>query len=55
MTEVKNFAKNYVIKRIQGTTLMAWWVRICLPMQQTWVQTLVQEDSTCLGATEPVL
>ena len=29
-------------------------LRICLSMQGTWVQTLVWEDSTCLGATKPV-
>ena len=29
-------------------------VKICLPMQGTWVQALVQEDSTCRGATKPV-
>ena len=32
---------------------MVQWLRICLPMQGTWVQSLVQEDSTCLGATKP--
>ena len=32
---------------------MAQWLRICLPMQGTWVQSLVQEDSTCLRATKP--
>ena len=25
-----------------------------LPMQETWVQSLIQEDSTCCGATKPV-
>ena len=29
------------------------WIRTCLPMQGTRVQSLVQEDSTCLGATKP--
>ena len=29
-------------------------VKICLPMQGTWVRTLVQEDPTCHGATKPV-
>ena len=28
------------------------WLRIHLPMQGTWVPSLVQEDSTCLGATK---
>ena len=33
---------------------MAQWVRICLPMQGTQIQSLIQEDPTCLGATEPM-
>ena len=35
------------------TSQVAQWIRICLPVQGTWVQSLVQEDSTCLGATKP--
>ena len=34
--------------------LMIQWLVIFLPMQGTWVQSLVWEDSTCLGATKPV-
>ena len=37
------------------TSLVAQWVRIHLPMQGIWVQSLVQEDPTCLKATKPVL
>ena len=37
-----------------GTSLVVQWIRICLPMQETWVWSLVQEDSTCHGATMPV-
>ena len=29
-------------------------IRICLPMQGTRVQSLVQEASTCRGATKPM-
>ena len=36
------------------TSLVAQWLRICLPMQRTRVRALVQEDSTCCGATKPV-
>ena len=36
------------------TSLVAQWIRIHLPMQGTWVQSLVQEDSTCHKATKPV-
>ena len=34
--------------------LVAQWLRICLPMQGTWVQALVWEDPTCCGATGSV-
>ena len=37
-----------------GTSLMVQWIRIHLPMQGTWVQSLVLEDSTCRGAPKPV-
>ena len=32
---------------------MAQWIRICLPVQGTQVQSLVWEDSTCHRATKP--
>ena len=38
----------------QGASLVAQWLRICLPMQGTWVQALVREDPTCRGATKPM-
>ena len=37
-----------------GTSLVAQWLRIRLPMQGTRVQALVQEDPTCRRATKPV-
>ena len=37
-----------------GASLVAQWLRICLPMQGTWVRALVWEDPTCRGATGPV-
>ena len=37
-----------------GASLMAQWLRICLPMQGTRVRALVWEDPTCRGATRPV-
>ena len=39
---------------VRGTSLVAQWLRIRLPMQGTRVQALVQEDPTCCGATKPV-
>ena len=41
-------------KRNTGASLVAQWLRICLPMQGTRVRALVWEDPTCRGATRPV-
>ncbi|KAJ8788750.1 hypothetical protein J1605_005046 [Eschrichtius robustus] len=38
----------------KGASLVAQWLRICLPMQGTRVRALVWEDPTCRGATRPV-
>ena len=40
--------------RTTGTSLVAQWLRIRLPVQGTRVRALVREDPTCRGATEPV-
>ena len=37
-----------------GASLVAQWLRICLPMQGTRVRALVWEDPTCRGATGAV-
>ena len=37
-----------------GASLVAQWLRICLPMQGTQVRALVWEDPMCRGATRPV-
>ena len=39
---------------IRRASLVAQWLRICLPMQGTRVRALVWEDPTCHGATRPV-
>ena len=41
-------------KWIRGASLVAQWLRVCLPMQGTWVRVLVWEDPTCHGAAGPV-
>ena len=44
-----------VLKHCHGwTSPVAQWLRIRLPMQGTWVRSLVQEDPTCCGATKPL-
>ena len=35
-------------------SLVAQWLRVCLPMQGTRVRALVWEDPTCRGATRPM-
>ena len=40
--------------QILGPCLVVYWIRVHLPMQGTWVQSLVQEDPTCRGATKPM-
>ena len=40
--------------RISRASLVAQWLRICLPMQGTRVRALVWEDPTCRGAAGPV-
>ena len=37
-----------------GASLVAQWLRVCLPMQGTQVRALVWEDPTCCGAAGPV-
>ena len=37
-----------------GTSLVAQWLGVCLPMQGTQVRALVREDPTCRGATKSV-
>ena len=37
-----------------GTSLVAQWLGIRLPVQGTQVRALVQEDPMCHGATKPV-
>ena len=47
--------RNWILKsQPGGTSLVAQWLRIRLPMQGTWVQSLVQEDPTCRVATKPM-
>ena len=45
---------NIVRKQLNRTSLVAQWLRISLPIQETWVRSLVQEDPTCRGAIKPV-
>ena len=44
----------FSISKHMRASLVAQWLRICLPMQGTRVRALVWEDPTCRGATRPV-
>ena len=41
-------------QKVYRASLVAQWLRVCLPMQGTRVRALVWEDPTCRGATRPV-
>ena len=46
--------EDRILLKCPGASLVAQWLRICLPMQGTRVRALVQEDPTCHGATKPM-
>ena len=46
--------ETFTIKKNCRASLVAQWLRICLPMQGTRVRALVWEDPTCRGAAGPV-
>ena len=42
------------INTAEWISLVVQWLRTHLPMQGTWVRSLVREDPMCHGATKPV-
>ena len=46
--------KVALVKETLGASVVDQWKRICRPMQETWVQSLVREDCTCRGAPKSV-
>ena len=46
--------KKQCQKMLRGTSLVAQWLRIHLPMQGTRVRALVREDPICHRSTKPV-
>ena len=50
----KQLMELNIKKQTIRASLVAQWLRICLPMQGTRVRALVWEDPTCCGATGPV-
>ena len=43
-----------ILKDKSRTFPVVQWLRICLPMQGTWVRSLIWEDPICWRATKPV-
>ena len=41
-------------KKKPGTSLVTQWIRISLPMQGTWIRSLIWEDPTCTWETKPM-
>ena len=54
ITLIPKSNKDVTKKENYRASLVAQWLRICLPMQGTRVRALVWEDPTCRGATRPV-
>ena len=50
----RHFIHSGGIREEIGTSLVVQWIKICLPMQGTWVQSLVGEDPTGHGITKPM-
>ena len=48
------WAQGFVLKDGAGASLVAQWLRICLPVQGTWVWSRIREDFTCCRATKLV-
>ena len=46
--------KNLQYKKTNRASLVAQWLRVCLPMWATRVRALGQEDPTCRGAAGPM-
>ena len=51
---IKKMLYIYTVEYYSGTSLVAQWLRIRLPMQGTRVRALVREDPTCRRTTKPM-
>ena len=63
LKEIKTFKSTFKLPleplktlyfKNRGTSLVAQWLRICLPMQGTRVRALVREDPTCRATAKPM-
>ena len=44
------YLRTFLVSDFPGAPV----IKNCLPMQEAWVRSLIQEDSTCCGATKPM-
>ena len=50
----KQTKKKFLYEVFIRASLVAQWQRICLPMHETPIWSLIREDPTCCGATKPM-
>ena len=43
-----------IYKRATGTSLVVWWIGVCLPVLGIGVRSLVRVETTCRGASKPL-
>ena len=55
LSDVNYTSVRLFFKKLKGrqTSLVTQWMRIRLPMQETWIPSLVWKDPICLGAAKP--
>ena len=53
VSQIHALQQGYIIKTMLRTSLVAQWLRICLPTQGTWVGSLVQEIPHASGELSP--
>ena len=54
ISQTETWNNKYIVRNCVGTSLVAKWLRIHLPMQGTRVRALVWEDPTYRRATKPM-
>ena len=54
IANILELIEMHILKNTHRISLVAQWLRNCLPVQGTRLRALVWEDPTCCGATKPV-
>ena len=53
VSKVNEYSLDMMILAFLETFLVKQWINVCLPMQGTWVRSLVWEDPTCHRTAKP--